>query len=501
MRSTPLQTILGFWAIHSDLRDSAESIAILAALLMAFALRRRRSQVSSNTFILIAAGLVLDVASTMIRTANVAEKIAAAALVLFLFGLIRLVLEAVDGLTRRGRAHFSTIFKDLVMFVLWAVVAGTVLYTDFGFQPLSILTTTTVVAAVVGLALQESLSNVFSGLMLQLGKPFEPGDWVRAGNYLGRVRGIGWRSTTVVTRANERLEVPNSLVSKDVLVNFGAGAIGDEISVGIAYDVPPNRVREVLVKILHDIPHVLREPPVEVMPWEYGDSAIRYRIKFWIDDYALQERVHSEVVSNLWYAMRRHRIDIPFPMRTLELRRERRVRPGTGEAEYEVEIMAELRKIPFLAELADAELRFLVPSVQMHQFGAGEVLVRQGEAGDTMFIVRRGTVEVIGIAQDGSPRHLAYGSPSQIYGEGALLNGDPRTATIKAVTDVEVLEMNRDGFARMFREHPKAAEAISEMVAQRQLEREKTLHVDRPADGHLTRAHRILERMRELLDF
>src|SRR5487761_1108453 len=169
MRSTPLQLILGFWAIHSDLRDSAESIAILAALLAAFALRRRRSSISSNTFVLIAAGLILDVASALIPRRDIAEKIAAAALVLFLFGVIRLLLEALDGLTRRGRAHFSTIFKDLVMFVLWAVVAGVVLYTDFGFQPLSILTTATVVAAVVGLALQESLSNVFSGLMLQLG--------------------------------------------------------------------------------------------------------------------------------------------------------------------------------------------------------------------------------------------------------------------------------------------------------------------------------------------
>ncbi|MGH7781728.1 MAG: cyclic nucleotide-binding domain-containing protein [Candidatus Binataceae bacterium] len=500
MRSTPLQTILGFWAIHSSLHNFAELVAIAVALLAAFALRRRRSSISANTFVLIAAGLILDVASTLIRRPDIAEKIAAAALVLFLFGIIRFLLEAIDAATRRGRAHFSTIFKDLVMFVLWAVVAGVVLYTDFGFQPLSILTTTTVVAAVVGLALQESLSNVFSGLMLQLGKPFEPGDWVRAGNYIGRVRGIGWRSTTVVTRAKERLEVPNSLVSKDVLVNY-SGTVGDEISVGISYDVPPNRVREVLVKVLHDIPHVVRDPPVEVMPWEYGDSAIRYRIKFWFDDYALQERIHSEVVSNLWYALRRNRMNIPYPMRTLEVRRERRLRVGAGELEYESEIMSELRKVPFLAELGDDDLRFLVSAVQVHQFGAGEVLVREGETGETMFIVRRGTVEVIGTAADGSARHLAYGGAAQIYGEAALLAGDPRNATIKAVTDTEVLEMNREGFARLFREHPKAAEAISEIVAQRQLDREKTLHVDHQADGRMTRAHRVLERMRELLDF
>lgn len=501
MRSTPLQTILGFWAIHSDLRNFAEMFAIVIALVIAFALRRRRSAISANTFVMIAAGLILDLGSTMIPRPDIAEKIAAAALVLFLFGIIRFLLEALDAATRRGRAHFSTIFKDLLMFVLWAVVAGIVLYQDFGVQPLSILTTTTVVAAVVGLAAQESLSNVFSGLMLQLDKPFEPGDWVRAGNFIGRVRGIGWRSTTVVTRANERVEVPNAMVSKDVLVNFAGRATGDEIIVGIAYDVPPNRVREVLVKLLHDIPHVAREPGVEILPWEYGESAIRYRVKFWIDDYQLQERVHADVVSNLWYALRRHRMDIPYPTRTLELRRTPLAHANFGAGEYEAEIMAELRKVPFLAESTDADFRFLVPTVQVHQFGAGEVLVRKGEPGETMFIVRRGTVEIIGTAQDGSERHLAYGGASQIYGEGALLNGDPRNATIKAVTDTEVLEMNRDGFARLFREHPKAAEAISEIVAQRQLDREKALHVDQHADGKMTRAHRILERMRELLDF
>src|SRR5262249_2102829 len=153
-------------------------------------------------------------------------------------------------------SHFSTIFKDLMMFTLWGIVVGTVLYTDFGVQPLSILTTTTVVAAVVGLALQESLSNIFTVLMLQLSKPFGAGDWGKAGEHIGRVKGIGWRSTTLVTRANERLDIPNTTIGKDVLVNYAEEWVGDEVSVGVAYEVPPNRVREVVTRVLHDVPHV-----------------------------------------------------------------------------------------------------------------------------------------------------------------------------------------------------------------------------------------------------
>src|SRR5208282_452558 len=131
-----------------------------------------------------------------------------------------LVLELVDAMMRRGKVHFSSITKDLLMLVLWFVVVMVVLYTDFGVQPLSILTTTTVFAAVLGFALQETLGNIFSGLSLSMGRPFEPGDWVRSGQHVGRVKGIAWRATTIVTRANERLEIPNSVIAKDVLFNY-----------------------------------------------------------------------------------------------------------------------------------------------------------------------------------------------------------------------------------------------------------------------------------------
>ena len=117
-----------------------------------------------------------------------AQKVAVAAFVLFLFGVIRLVLELVDAMTRRGKVHFSTISKDLLTLTLWFVVVMVVLYTDFGVQPLSILTPT-VFAAVLGFALQETLGNIFSGLSLSMGRPFEPGDWIRSGTHVGQRQG------------------------------------------------------------------------------------------------------------------------------------------------------------------------------------------------------------------------------------------------------------------------------------------------------------------------
>jgi small-conductance mechanosensitive channel len=498
--ATPLQHVLGIHLIPIDLRIVVQGLILLAALLTAIAIRRRRFALSSTTFVLIAAGLLLDLLAIGMPTADAAaaQKISAAAVVLFLFGLIRLVLEAIDTFTRRGRSE-TTIFKDLVMFSLWGIVVGVVLYTDFGVQPLSILTTTTVVAAVVGLALQETLSNIFSGLMLQLSKPFEPGDWVKAGDFIGRVKGIGWRSTIVMTRANERLDIPNTVIGKEVLVNYAEDEICDEISIGISYNVPPNRVREVVVKVLHDLPHVLPQRTPVVLPWEYGDSAIRYRIKYWISDYTFQEQVRAEAVSSLWYALRRHRMEIPFPIRTLELRRARRDR--SAEAEYERELIHELRKVDFLRELDDSSLRLLLSSVQVHEFGAGEVLMRQGEAGETMYIIRHGHVEVIAHGDSGSDRHLATMGSSQVVGEAALFTGEARTATIRALDDVEVIEISRDGLTRLFKQSPNTANAISEIVSARLDERQKALAQSIEGNGRSGRSRWLLGKMRVIFDF
>ncbi len=499
--ATPLQHVLGIHRAAVEIRVVVQGILLLLTLSIAFAIRRRRFVLSATTFVLMASGLLLDLVSAGMPRADaaVARKIAAAAVVLFLFGVIRLVLEALDALTRRGRSHFSTIFKDLVMFALWGVVVGTVLYTDFGVQPLSILTTTTVVAAVVGLALQETLSNIFSGLMLQLSKPFEPGDWVRSGQFVGRIRGIGWRSTTLVTRANERLDIPNAAIGKDVMVNYGGASVADEISIGISYDVPPNRVREVVVKSLHDVPHVLQQPSPIVMPWEYGDSAIRYRVKYWVADYTLAEEVHADVVSNLWYALRRHQMEIPFPVRTLTLRRSQAARAAT--AEYEKQMLHELRKVDFLHDLDEPSLRMLLPSVEVHEFGAGEALMRQGEPGETMYIIRHGLVEVFAHGADGSDRHIATLSSPHVIGEAALLTGEARNATVRANTDVEVIEVSREGFTHLFKQNPNTAKAISDIVSTRLSERMAALAQSIEGDGRSGRSRWLLSKMREIFDF
>jgi len=499
MAPTPLQSLLGLSLLGPDERILAEGILAAAAATIGFALRGHRQTVGSAGLMMCALGLIFDIAGTPQSAQRElwGHGSAALGLVLVSWGAIKILLDAADAAARRGRAHFSTIFKDLLTILLFAVVVITVLVNDFRVDPTPLLASSAVVAVVLGFALQETLGNVFSGLTLQVGKPFVPGDWVRSGNFVGRVQGIGWRSTAVITRANERLEIPNTMLAKDVVVNYSNGVVADETSIGLSYSAPPNFVREVITETLRDVHGVLQSPPPEIYAWEYGESSIRYRVKYWLSDYADADRVREAVTTSLWYALRRKEIEIPFPIRTLRLQREKAL---TAETEaFEREIMGELRQVDFLRDLRDEELRLLLPGVTAQQFGRGEVIVREGDNGNSLYIVRSGTVEVLA-AKDGKQVHMRDLARPAFLGEMALMTGEPRTATIRARTDAELLELSRDGFTELFKAHPETASQIGEVIALRNTERRELLASAPHGDGGYSRSTWLLAKMRSVFD-
>lgn len=468
MTETSLQTVLGLASLPLHLRFAIELSTALVATLAAFVVYRNDRYVGPAGFVLVGAGFVADVLMHLLsRTSEVGLTLEALGLVLFFFGVIRIVLDVTDYLLP-GKVRASNIFWDLILIVLYAVVLMVVLRATLHVDLTSLLATSAVISVIIGFALQETLGNIFAGLAMQLQKPFEPGDWILFGVHLGRVHGIGWRATRIVTRENERLEIPNNLIAKDVVVNYTTGgSVADEIFIGLPYEQPPNHVKEVLLRVLRHAHGVAHQPEPEVFAVEYGESAIKYRLRFWLTDYGPQEHVRDAIISNVWYALRRQAIDIPFPIRTVFLHQAR----GDEDvrAEHEHRLMAELRQVDFLAKLSDDELKMLLPNTRVHQFGNGEVLMNQGDPGDYFHILRRGTVEVVAQAatSNGGPIHIRDLNAPTFFGEIALLTGETRNASIVARSDVEVLELNREAFTHLFRERPESLNEVSEVVARR----------------------------------
>ncbi len=494
---TELQFLFGLDRLSPDARAVLQGLVAIVVLLYALALRHRRGHLHAWPVAVVGAALAIDLLTPALGLTRLGYVLDTSALLLFLCGLIRIALELADAASHRGREHFSTIFRDLLTLALWAFVAMVVLRTFFRIDVTALLAIPAVITVVIGWALQETLGNIFSGLTLQISQPFQPGDWVRSGDKVGRVQGVGWRATTILTRANERVEIPNAQLAKDVLFNYGNHAVADEISLGISYGEPPNRVREVILGVLHDTPDILHHPSPEVLAWEYGDSAIRYRLKYWLADYGLTEQVHDRVISSLWYALRRNGIEIPFPVRTLKLSRERRV----ADEEVQRELAGELRGVDFLHELNDDEMRILSVAARVRHFGAGELLMRQGDLGDSLYIIRRGVVDVSAGGADGRPVHLNELRRPAFFGEMGLMTGEPRNATIRARTDVEVIEMPREGFVELFKAHPEAAAQMSEVIAARMSQRRELLEAGQAVDGGTRgRSRWLLDKMRAIFD-
>src|ERR1700731_3249942 len=172
MAPTPLQSLLGLSLLGTDERVFAEAILAAAAATIGFALRGHRQTVRSAGLMMCAVGLIFDIAGAPAQRELWGQGLVALSLVLVSWGAIKVLLDAADAAAHRSRAHFSTIFKDLLTILLFAVVVVTVLVKDFRVDPTPLLASSAVVAVVLGFALQETLGNVFSGLTLQVGKPF-----------------------------------------------------------------------------------------------------------------------------------------------------------------------------------------------------------------------------------------------------------------------------------------------------------------------------------------
>jgi small-conductance mechanosensitive channel/CRP-like cAMP-binding protein len=495
MHPTPLQTMLGLGSLGLDARMIFDELAATGLILCAFVIRQRWPIVPITGIMMSAVGFGFDlIASPPIAThMGWAQWSGGVGIVLASWGAVHLMLATADVAAHRTRAHFSTIFKDILMLTLWGLILLVVLRQDFTVDLTPLLASTAVVAVVVGLALQESLGNIFSGLTLQLGKTFAPGDWVRSGNSVGRVQGIAWRSTTLITRANERLEIPNALLAKDTLVNYSIGAVAEDVKIGLSYSAPPNYVREVILDALRNMPGVMQYPPPEVYTWEFSDSSIHYRVRYWMSDFAEADRLRDTVSTGLWYVLRRKAIEIPYPQLVIQASHERLA--NTEAAAFEQQIMGGLRQVDFLRTLRDEELRLLVPGVIVQKFGVGELIVREGDEGDSLFIIRAGTVEVVA-AKNGREVHITDLMAPAFFGEMALMTGEKRSATIRARTDIELLELNRDAFGELFKNHPETAAQMGQVMALRISERSEMLNAASSSDGAHNRASWLINRIR-----
>lgn len=353
--------------------------------------------------------------------------------------------------------RFPTILQDAI------VIALVLLASSFLSQQL--VTTSAVSAVVIGFALQDTLGNAFAGLAIQSEKPFNVGHWVRVGDFEGRVTEVTWRATKLRTKQGNLAILPNNIVAKEAIINFSepAAPLRLEVEVGASYMVPPNKVKAAMMEALRHSSRVLTAPSPDIVLVAFDASAVTYRARFWIDDFAADEVSRDEVRTAIYYAFQRHDIEIPYPIQVQYERSFDTPDPGTKLAEQE----RLLGGVDLLASLPPEARTQIAMSAPMAVYGSGETIVRQGDQGQSMFVVVGGEVRVVLEPKRNEVARIQRGG---YFGEMSLLTGDPRTATVLAAGDVSVVEIGADLFRRVIAAHPDAIDKIGMAVMMRRAE-------------------------------
>jgi small-conductance mechanosensitive channel/CRP-like cAMP-binding protein len=354
-------------------------------------------------------------------------------------------------LSRRRHVTVPRLAVDLVKLLAMTGVLIAVLKFGYGMELSGLLVTSTVVSAVIGLAVQDMLANVAAGLGLQIEKPFGVGHWLLIGSNEGVVTQLNWRTTTLLTRDRHEVLVPNSTVAKTEVINYSRPSTLQRAHayVGVAYRHPPGIVKAALARATTACPEVADTPPVEILVKSFDASAINYDIRFWINDFGRLLQITDEVYSRCWYELQRCHLEIPFPQTDVTLRTASDEQEKLAAERRREEIFAVLRPLPVFTPLSDEQVRTLVEGAELQMFTTGETLVREGDRGESLFVIRSGAVAIVKSQEGGPATKMTTLGRGDFFGEMSLLTGEPRTASIVAEVETEVVVVNKEAFARV----------------------------------------------------
>jgi len=360
---------------------------------------------------------------------------------------------------QRVSLRYPSIVQDAIVIAGFIIIA-------VSLAPNELLTPSAVGALIVGLALQDTLGNLFSGLALQIEKPFLVGNWVNIAQREGNVREVTWRATKIRTKGGHICVIPNTVIARDTIVNYShpSPVIRREITIGFGYEAHPNKVKQCVIDTLADIPDILPKPVPTLILEKYNDFSIDYRIRYWIKDFGRCERILDQFTSLLYYKMKREGLTIPYPIQDLRLSQEQEA--------VELDTLELTRKrlfvdkIDLFAGLEEADRSMIAECLEEVTYATDEPIVRQDDSGDSMFFVRHGEVKVM-LEKYQQAKEVARIGPGNYFGEMALLTGESRTATVIAISDTEVFVLRKEPFSEVLLGNSDIANIIAGKVTRR----------------------------------
>jgi len=347
---------------------------------------------------------------------------------------------------------------------LFLVLLGTaiVLATVWNADLAGLVTALGVSSIVIGLALQDTLGSVMSGIALLFEQPFSVGDWLQVGDLVGQVIDINWRSVRLITFEREMVVIPHKLISSEVIRNFSRPQRihAERIQIGFSYNDPPNLAKYVLRTTALETQGILTDPEPYIFTLAYDDSSITYEVKFFIEDYADLEEIRDRFMTRVWYAAQRNNLSIPFPIRTLY-----HFHGPTSKAEGSKKFIESLDSIPAFVPLErDHKLQSPSTNIKLKHFGTGESVIQQGYLNDALYIVIVGSAVMTVTDTNGYGQEVLEIKAGEFFGEMTLFSGEISMVSITAVQDLELMMISAIEVDRMIERQPSFSREISQVM-------------------------------------
>ena len=385
-------------------------------------------------------------------------------LVLIGNGLVQFVLWIFHTVLRyRNWLNMPRFLFDIISFMLILILGLSLISYVFETKITGLLVGSSILSAIIGLALQDTLSNLFAGISLQLEVPFQSNEWVNLGGFEGKVVSQNWRTVTLLTRENHRVSLTNRFVSEDKIVNYSRPTRRQihNFFIVLDYSHPPNKVKQVLKELLNEVDEVEIDGNLGAFIVDYMDSGIKYCLRYWLYDYADILYIQDVLLSRLWYTLKRHNIKIPYPTSELQVQM-------VEENDIEIIDLADdqifnfISHLEWLQEMDEEKVRDLSNQCRFILYAKDDLIVKQGAPGNSMYIIVRGSIRVLVAAENGQEIEVAQKHRGDFFGELSLLTGEPRTASIRANNDCQVLIIDKASFSELLAADKKILEQFLE---------------------------------------
>lgn len=378
------------------------------------------------------------------------------------------VLIFSTALRKTGTTEIATLLRTILSIIIYIVAFFIIFQSQYPQVQLApLFTGSTIVGIVVGLALQDTLGNLFAGIALQADQPFQVGDVVNVSNRgIGVVESVSWRGVKIRTFQSKVLVISNSVLGKEFIEVAPKGNLNARIvNFSTTYATSPARTAQLVREAVRNAENVSNKVRPIVRIRNLGDSGVEWEVKYWIENYEKFNDTDALVRQRIWYVFERENLDFAFPTRTLHM--EPRPEPLSEQEIFDAHAES-LALVPVFAPLSEEEVEKLAHASVKRIFAPGEAIVRMGQEGRSMFVIARGNVKVQ-IPENNVQKVVNRLSANDFFGEMSLLTGEPRSANVVAEDEVEVLEIRKSALKPIFEANPELMSSVTEIIEERRI--------------------------------